>query len=51
MKCKQKPSRSYLKHRKLKNVTQNQPPILIHRGAKSPNFYDIDPRSFKQTPL
>ena len=35
----------------LKVVTQNQPPILIHRGAKSPNFYNSDPRNFKQTPL
>ena len=34
-----------------KVVTQNQPPILIHRGAKSFNFYNSDPRSLKQTLL
>ena len=26
---------------------QKQPPILLHRDAKSPNFYNNDPRSFK----
>ena len=26
-----------------KVVTQNQPPILIQRGAKSPNFFNNDP--------
>ena len=30
---------------------QNQPPILIHRDAKSPNFYNNDPKNFKKTPL
>ena len=33
-----------------KVVMQNQIPILIYRGAKSPYFYNNDPRSFKQSP-
>ena len=34
-----------------KVVMQNQTPILVHRDTKSPNFYNNDPRSFKQRPL
>ena len=30
---------------------QNKPPILLHKDAKSPNFYNNDPRNFEQTPL
>ena len=30
---------------------RDQPPILIYKDAKSPNFYNNDPISFKQTPL
>ena len=30
---------------------QNQTPIVVHIDATSPNFYNKDRRSFKQTPL
>ena len=34
-----------------KVVMKNQTPVVIYNDTKSPNFYNNDPRSFKQIPL